>query len=218
MSHELRNLLGAVQGYSEMLAEDGVEDAVSRAEIAERVRALSTQALDVINTTLELSRSLHDNLALNVERITLRPLFERLNTEIANRGVSSPVELKWEAPDIELETDRIKLEMILRNLVGNAMKFTSAGSVRVCARPSADVVVIEVIDTGSGIAPKDVLSIFEPFEQAAAGRRTSGGAGLGLYVVKRLVSALGGRIEVDSRLGVGSTFRVTLPPSMLKEQ
>lgn len=211
MSHELRNLLSAIQGYGEMLADEPQMIDGLRQEIANRLQSLAAQGLDVINTTLEISRSDRNHLALRIQTVDLRLLLDELNEETQRRGVPPSVNLSWQADRIELSTDPLKLKMILRNLVGNALKFTASGDVVVRARASDTVVVIEVADTGPGIAPKEVPQIFEAFGQAEAGRLEDGGTGLGLYVVKRLVTALGGRIEVESRLGSGSTFRVSLP-------
>src|SRR5207249_3387091 len=117
----------------------------------------------------------------------------------------------------ELDTDRVKLQEIVRNLVDNAVKFTEDGTVSVSARPGDELgrVTIEVTDTGTGIAPEDVGSIFDAFHQLGeSSTRRTGGVGLGLSIVKQLTEALGGMVSVTSRLGEGSTFRVDIPRAL----
>jgi signal transduction histidine kinase len=109
--------------------------------------------------------------------------------------------------------DPIRLERILANLVENAFKYSAEGSaVRVFARPEKESLLIGVSDCGEGIAPDLLAKLFEPFERLEAGPKAKG-AGLGLVVCKRLVEAHSGQIWVDSKLGEGSTFSFTIPPS-----
>jgi signal transduction histidine kinase len=111
-----------------------------------------------------------------------------------------------------LRTDPMKLKVILKNLIGNALKFTDSGVVSLRIRARGAGVELAVSDTGIGIAPEHHRMIFESFRQVQpANTRRHGGVGLGLYIVRRLVDVLGGRIHVDSELGRGSTFLVWLP-------
>ncbi|MEO8603118.1 MAG: ATP-binding protein, partial [bacterium] len=104
------------------------------------------------------------------------------------------------------------LAMVLKNLVGNAVKFTERGSVRVAVEPIEGALRFVIADSGIGIEPSELPHLFEPFHQAHGARsRRAGGAGLGLYIVGRLVELLGGQIAVQSAPGSGTTFAVTLP-------
>jgi signal transduction histidine kinase len=111
-----------------------------------------------------------------------------------------------------ISTDIAKVALIVRNLVSNAFKFTESGSVEVSVRPLTSQLEIEVADTGVGMAAEQVRFAFEMFRQLdGSASRRQGGVGLGLYIVDQLVKRLGGRIEVESALSRGSTFRVILP-------
>ena len=126
--------------------------------------------------------------------------------------------LEWrDAPShILVMTDPRKLTLVLRNLVGNALKFTERGRVRVEMEAVADGLVLRVSDSGIGIHPQDQEAIFEMFHQADnSDRRRFGGSGLGLYIVRRCVQQLGGTIMVESAPGRGAAFTVRLPATMM---
>src|SRR5262249_13268727 len=144
------------------------------------------------------------------------PLLTEIQAAHAARLTSPDVQLTVtvDAELPALETDRAKVAEIVGNLVDNAVKFTPSGTIAIVARPgpSPDMVGIEVSDTGAGIAPEEIDSIFDAFRQlGASSTRPTGGVGLGLSIVRQLTEALGGRIEVSSHPGAGSTFRVHLP-------
>jgi signal transduction histidine kinase len=128
----------------------------------------------------------------------------------------SKVKLIWDYPDNlpPLNTDGGMLKQILQNLLNNALKFTEQGSVTLSARhlSGADRVEFTVADTGLGIADEDLATIFERFRQVDSSEtRKFGGVGLGLYIVKTFAALLDANVEVESKLGKGTTFRVTLP-------
>jgi signal transduction histidine kinase len=112
-----------------------------------------------------------------------------------------------------MHSDRAKIEMVVRNLIHNALKYTDQGEVSVLIDSEAvpGRVQIVVRDSGTGIAAEDLPTLFEMFRQSSADLPRGGGVGLGLYIVKRLTAVLGGRVEVQSQRGVGSTFTVDLP-------
>jgi signal transduction histidine kinase len=210
MSHELRTPLGVIMGYAEIL-EDG-DPSLWRDAIA-RIKRSSTELLDMIQETLNLNRLESGRDLPVIETVALPPFWDELAIELAALPRPDGVALRFEtAPDAVLATDRRKVRVVVKNLVGNALKFTPAGEVVASCRMDGDAWTLAVRDTGIGISPENLPVIFEMFRQAdSSDRRAYGGVGLGLHIVQRLISQLGGRVEVESTLGVGSTFRVVLP-------
>jgi len=214
MSHELRTPLNVIMGYSEMLAEDVYPaGSASWKETLGRIQHASVELMDLISATLDMGR-----LEAGRETVMLGPVsVARMLDEIA-REVEPlvPPTVRFVSTnglgDELVTTDGGKLKTVVKNLVGNALKFTTTGEVAVEARADGDFLVVAVRDTGIGIAPEYLPVIFEMFRQVdGTSTRRYGGVGLGLHIVKRLVTLLGGTIDVDSAVAVGSTFTVTLP-------
>ena len=213
MSHELRTPLNAIKGYTSIvLKEEGLS---ARQQLSlERVRTSSDTLLKLINDILDYSRMESGKLSLDLELVNassiaretvahLEPLAHERELDF---GLQSP------DPDIYAVLDRSKLERILINLLGNAIKFTDRGSVALVLFRREGMLVFEVRDTGIGIHPDERQLIFQHFRQGdGSSKRQHGGTGLGLAITARLVELLGGRLELDSELGRGSTFRVYLP-------
>jgi PAS domain S-box-containing protein len=212
MSHELRTPLNIILGYHSLLL-DGTfgemrhdqHDAIARAD--RNARGL----LELISATLDMSRLESGRLPLDLREFSLLELLEELEVEARELQRKPEVRFDWNtAPSLPpLHSDRAKIKMVIKNLVGNAVKFTDAGIIAVRAQPASAGVEVRVQDTGCGIAPEDLPVIFEPFRQAAGSQR--GGVGLGLFIVRRLLSELGGSVDVDSVPGRGSTFHVWIP-------
>jgi PAS domain S-box-containing protein len=215
MSHELRTPLNSIIGYSGILLQ-GLAGSLNdeQTKQLEMVSASGKHLLALINQVLDLAKvesghlefhpTSFDVSALVAEVVnTLRPL-------ASEKGIGLVGEVSVGAES--WCCDRTAVEQILINLVGNAVKFTEAG--RICLRATRvdGDFVLEVGDTGSGIAGEDIPRIFSEFYQSdAQGVDPAGGTGLGLSVSRRLAEGLGGSIEVDSEVGIGSTFRVRLP-------
>jgi len=220
ISHELRTPLNVIIGYAEMLAAGaGGEVTAEQAEMLDAVRRYSKLQLDLITNVLDFSRLVSGKMSFHVERFRLEPLLVEIQAlqrgRMRNRTVPLTVAVDADVP--ELETDRVKLHEIVRNLVDNALKFTETGSVSVKARvaKARDAVIIEVVDTGPGIPSGDLHRIFDAFQQIGqASTRHTGGVGLGLSIVKQLADALGGTVTVASRVGEGSKFRVDIPRAL----
>ena len=215
MSHELRTPLNAIIGYTEMMA-DGLYGPVSEkaAGVLERVQKNGHHLLGLINDVLDLSKIEAGQLALTVEPYSVADM---VNTVLSateslartkNIGLGSAV-----APGLPTGSgDARRLTQVLLNLVGNAIKFTDQGSVEVRAARAGDLFEFSVVDTGFGIAPADQARVFEEFQQVDnSSTRKKGGTGLGLSISRKIVELHGGRISVESEVGKGSTFKVTIP-------
>ncbi len=220
MSHELRTPLTAILGYTEMLA--GGKETMSAEEwhaALETIHRNGEGLLEILNSVLDISRI--EAGRLEIERLACRPadilqsVHDLLQLRAGQKGLALTLTVDPDMP-AQIETDPMRLRQVLMNLVDNAIKFTAEGSVHVSARwrPPADggpSLVIEVQDTGVGMAPEELARLFQPFTQAdSSSARRFGGSGLGLAIAKRLCEMLGGDIVVESAPAAGSTFRVTV--------
>jgi signal transduction histidine kinase len=217
VSHELRTPLNVILGYVEMLG-DGVAGDLSQEQQAllREVERYSRLQLDLITNVLDFSRLSSGRISLHVERFALPPLLDEVQAVYGPRTAAAGLTLEVGTdPHLPLlETDRIKVQEILRNLDDNAVKFTTTGtvSVRAIAGRDPDWVLLEIADTGPGIPEADADVVFEAFRQrGASSTRGTNGVGLGLSIVRQLAEALGGRVTLASRVGFGSTFSVALP-------
>lgn len=216
MSHELRTPLNVVIGYADILAEELAGTPSS--ELLGRIRAAGRELLDLIEATLDLNRVELGQAPPRHEVFAATDLVTELATEFEALTRRDEPRLVWPLlADVTLRTDRRKLKIILKNLVGNAVKFTPAGSIVVGAERANGAFVWTVRDTGIGIPAESLSSIFEMFRQVdSSDSRSYSGVGLGLYIVRRLVEQLGGEVTVESEVGHGSTFRVALPSSEVR--
>lgn len=215
VSHELRTPLNVVLGYNELLREGAFgELSPEQTDILERMNKSATQLLDLVNSTLDLSRMQSQNAPLSLATVRVPELFTELETELRPLHKNSSVALEWrvELELLPLQTDPVKLKIVLKNLIGNALKFTSEGTVAVSASAQGDGVEFLVCDTGIGIPAEAQTFIFEPFRQVdGSTTRRYGGVGLGLYIVRQLLELLGGTVSLESEIGKGSLFRVWVP-------
>ncbi|CAA9308741.1 MAG: hypothetical protein AVDCRST_MAG40-839 [uncultured Gemmatimonadaceae bacterium] len=215
VSHELRTPLTALTGYGELLA-DEIVGALSRQQldIVERMRAVTHHLTVMIDEILTYSALEAGSEQVRPSEASAAAIVEDAVAVIEPLARQKGLSLEVQLPDHEpaLVTDVDKVRQILVNLAGNAVKFTDSGAVRLVVSNGDGAVRFAVHDTGAGIAPDDQARIFQPFAQVESGlTRRHGGTGLGLYISRRLASLLGGRIELESVPGEGSTFSLVLP-------
>ena len=181
--------------------------------------------LDLINEVLDLSRIEADKLVLEKIDYPLRQIIDDVmsvvKVRVMKKGLSLVVDYRWPLPET-IHTDPARLRQVLVNLVGNAVKFTEQGTVRLAIRclpktTGPPKVQFAVSDTGIGIPTEKIGELFRPFMQVdGSASRRYGGAGLGLAISQRLAGALGGKIDVTSELGQGSTFTLTIDAGSLQ--
>jgi PAS domain S-box-containing protein len=215
MSHEIRTPLTSIIGYASLIANEVNGKAL---EFAELIRAGADRLMDTLISVLDFAQLEGGTIRVHEEAIDLRNELDQIYLLYRRRYKGKGVALKVERVDPELSAvrlDKRALGRIVINLVDNALKFTDAtGSVKIRAwgDRDADTVVVQVSDTGVGIDPAFLPNIFDAFKQQSEGlSRKFGGNGLGLAITHKLVGLMDGKIDVDSTVGEGTTFTVTLP-------
>jgi signal transduction histidine kinase len=216
VSHEFRTPLNVILGYCDLLLEEAFGELMpEQADTLGRLRSNARQLLDLISATLDVSRLDGGKLPLQMQPVQVWSLVEEIDSDTRDVRERKPeVQLSWNVPTNlpVLTTDRAKLKVILKNLIGNAVKFTERGKVAVNVQAVDDGLEFAVADTGIGVPMEVQQVIFEPFQQANGSIATHyGGVGLGLYIVRRLTELLGGRVSLQSEEGKGATFRVWVP-------
>jgi PAS domain S-box-containing protein len=215
ISHELRTPLHIIMGYNDLLLDGEFDDLTDdQADILRRMERSARELSEIVNATLDVSRLDAGRLPITIQTTDLNVIVEELKRETESLRENSPLAFYWRIPPTlpPIVTDPVKVKVVLKNLISNAVKFTESGSVTIALTTRQGGVEISVTDTGIGVAPESVSVIFEPFRQAENPMtRRYGGIGLGLYVVRRMLELLEGSISVDSAPGKGSTFRVRLP-------
>lgn len=213
MSHEIRTPLNGVIGFSQVLGQ--MELSPEQAECVEQVQTASRTLLALINDILDYSKIEAGMLSLEHRPVDVVSIAEETISLVSMTRPDSDVELSVDAGAFEhlwMLGDEVRLRQILTNLVGNSAKFTTEGCVLVTFEQEGDRVYLTVKDTGIGIAKADIARIFEGFQQSDNTiSRRFGGTGLGLSITRALVSMMGGTIDVDSEVGVGTEVRISLP-------
>jgi len=213
VSHELRTPLISIVGYNDLLL-DGIAGKLTEDQIdaLQKIDKNSKRLIELINSLLDISRL--EAQPAERKEINVSNLIDEVKTETMDICEQSGLDFVWKVePGLpSLRTDPAKLKIVIKNLISNAVKFTEKGKVVIDAHKKDGGIEIDVADTGVGISPEALQFIFEPFRQGESPlTRRHGGAGMGLYVAKRLVKTLGGTVSVDSEIGRGSTFHVLMP-------
>jgi PAS domain S-box-containing protein len=215
MSHELRTPLNSIIGYTQFVLDDKDRplDADQREDLG-RVLRSARHLLDLINGVLDLARIESGRESVSISRFSVRDLMDSVIDAVTPMAKGKGLELECtvESGIPDLQTDEKKLRQILLNLIANALKFTERGGVHIDCRHDAHRLTVVVRDTGVGIPPEHLDEIFSEFHQVDPSiHKQYGGTGLGLAIVRRLVELLKGAIDVQSTIGVGSTFSLVVP-------
>jgi signal transduction histidine kinase len=222
MSHELRTPLNAILGYTELILDNIYGDVPEKIqEVLERLEKNGRHLLNLINDVLDFSKIEAGQLNLALNEYSMKEVVQTVLTSVEALAMEKNLYLKVTVPEdlIKGMGDEQRIVQVLLNLLGNAIKFTDEGEVRVQATVSNEMFLVSVFDTGPGLSEADQKMIFEEFRQAdGSSTRKKGGTGLGLAIAKRIVEMHGGRIWVESTLGKGSTFYFTLPDRVEKQR
>jgi PAS domain S-box-containing protein len=219
MSHELRTPLNAILGFSELMSRDETASVAQR-ETLNIINRSGAHLLSMINGILDISKIEAGRFEVTIEAFDLINLLQDIGEIVGVNALKSQLSFRLEtAPDLPhyVKTDCGKLRQVLINLLGNAIKFTEQGGVilRANVRPLPAVTMmmlnIEVADSGAGIPQNKQDDLFKPFVQLSQADAEQKGTGLGLAISKSMIELMGGRISVNSVLGVGSTFKIELP-------
>ena len=215
VSHELRTPMNAIIGYTKLML-DGLDGDLTEQQTAdlERVVQAADNLLGLINGLLDLAKIEAGKMELNIEEVdiplVIDDVIELIRASADAKSLSLRADVAGALPTAW--ADRARIRQVLVNLVANAVKFTEHGGVTIRATVVDGWITIAVVDTGVGIPPEAQTYIFDEFRQVdASTTRRYGGTGLGLAISKRLIALHGGRIWVDSSVGVGSSFLFTLP-------
>ena len=213
MSHEIRTPMNAILGYAQLL-QRRVDLPAAVHQAVQTIQQSGDHLLKLINEVLDLSKIEAGRMELNPTDFDLKNLMETLGVMFEVRCREKGLRWRLEGFDsssLAVHGDEAKLNQVLMNLLSNAVKFTQEGEVvlKVTAQPEEGY-CFEVLDTGMGIVPEEVRTLFQPFQQGQAGVQ-AGGTGLGLAIARRQVELLGGQLQVASKVGEGSRFFFTVP-------
>ena len=214
VSHELRTPLTSIKEGIGLLLDDR-ERTISRKQqkVLRILAEESNRLIGLVNSMLDIAKMEAGMMTYYYESTQLVSLVRQVMLEMEplaeGKGVVLQANLTPDLPLLQLDQERIL--QVLRNLIGNALKFTQEGSVRVTARRTVKAVEVSVSDTGPGISHENLVTIFDKFKQGNRGGPRSGGTGLGLAIVHHVISSHGGKIWAESEPGQGSTFTFALP-------
>lgn len=215
VSHELRTPLHVILGYNDLLLEQAFGPlTLQQSSTLLRLQRSAKELLGMIDNVLQVGRLESNKLPVELQEITVPALITQLQIETNDLCEQSELQFEWQIEEKLplLLTDVGKLKIVLRNLIGNAVKFTQKGTITITARAQQYGVEFGVSDTGPGIPSEDLRAIFDAFRQGGQVlTRQHRGVGLGLYIVRQMLDLLGGSVSVESTVGKGSTFYIWIP-------
>ncbi len=218
MSHEIRTPMNAILGFTEVLRRGMEHDEVKQRKHLNTIHSSGTHLLDLINDILDLSKVEAGRLEIETMPCAVHEVIAEvvtvLRVKAEQKGISLNYQFDGPIPET-IQSDPSRMRQILTNLVGNAIKFTDKGGVKIVAKlidhPTRPQMLLQVVDTGIGMTPEAAAKIFDPFSQADASvSRRFGGTGLGLSISKQFAEAMGGQMNVHSEEGIGSVFFATI--------
>lgn len=217
VSHELRTPLASIRLLVETLEGGAMHDEEASTHFLHRIQVEVDSMAGMVEELLELSRLESGALTLNLQTVNITSLLGSVVARLAPIARAKDIHVSLDMGDVPLlvRADPDRLEQVAMNLIHNGIKFTpGAGRVTVRCRRQGPGVLVDVIDTGPGLAPSDASRIFERFYKVDKGRNRTGGAGLGLAIARHLVELHGGRLQVVSESGQGSRFTFSLPSAV----
>jgi len=215
MSHELRTPLNSIIGFTGILMK-GIAGPLNDEQLKQlgMAKGSAQHLLELINDVLDISKIEAGQLVVSLSEFDFNKMIQKVTSSVEPLAEKKKLDLKLAIPNDEtiINSDERRMSQVFLNLINNAIKFTDKGAVKIECSISEQRIITKVIDTGIGIKADDMAKLFKPFSQIDTGlTRNHDGTGLGLSICKKLVEKLGGTITVESKLGVGSTFTVTLP-------
>ena len=215
MSHELRTPLNSIIGFTGILMK-GIAGPLNDEQLKQlgMAKGSAKHLLDLINDVLDISKIEAGQLVVSLKEFNFSEMLEKVISIIQPLADKKGLKLTWEiSNDVgNIVSDERRVEQIFLNLVNNSIKFTDHGSVKIECQVVDKKILTKVIDTGIGIKEEDMMKLFKPFSQVDTGlTRNKDGTGLGLSISQKLAEKLGGTITVESKVGIGSVFLVTLP-------
>jgi signal transduction histidine kinase len=219
ISHELRTPLNAIIGYSEMLMDDASDDGLDAfVEDLDKIHSSGTHLLTLINDLLDISKIEAGKMELHLEDFKLKDmisLIEATTKPLLDKN-SNKFVVKIDESIETMKNDETKLKQVLLNMISNSSKFTKEGKVSlIISEEAKNRIKFEISDTGIGMTENQLENVFEEFTQAETSTsKDYGGTGLGLPICKKLTELMGGKIEVQSKIGEGTTFSITVPKTI----
>ncbi len=214
MGHELRTPLNGILGVVDLMHDSDLSE--EQYKLTSIIEESGKNLLHIVNDILDLTKLEMGQVSIEKKDFSLEGLLKNISQVFEIQSTQKKLNYEWEKSELPpiVNGDEHKLKLVLNNLLGNALKFTDRGSIKLVTYfdDFTSQFIAKVHDTGIGIPPEKIDLIFDPFKQAdASTTRLYGGTGLGLSISKQLVESMGGTLKVSSQLGVGSTFTLTLP-------